>query len=135
MTATRSSTSRCAPGCSNGPPWRASYGPRSSATSCVLLFQPVVSVADGNLAAVEALVRWQHPTRGLLAPGEFIPAAEESELIVSIGTWVIEEACVQIRRWREAHPARLGVPVSVNVSARQLSPSLVDVVAAALGRQ
>jgi diguanylate cyclase (GGDEF)-like protein len=98
----------------------------------VLLFQPVISVADGSVAAVEALVRWQHPTRGLLGPRDFVPVAEESDLIVSIGTWVIEEACAQMRRWHEAHPARLGVPVSVNVSARQLSPSLVDVVSGAL---
>ncbi|HEX8976681.1 MAG TPA: EAL domain-containing protein [Solirubrobacteraceae bacterium] len=98
----------------------------------VLHFQPVVSVADGSLAAVEALVRWEHPTRGLLAPQEFVPVAEESDLIVSIGTWVIEEACAQIRRWHEAHAAGLGVPVSVNVSARQLSPTLVEVVASAL---
>jgi diguanylate cyclase (GGDEF)-like protein len=97
-----------------------------------LLFQPVVSVSDGSLSAVEALIRWQHPTRGLLGPHEFIPVAEESDLIVSIGTWVIEEACAQIRRWHEQHPAGLGVPVSVNVSARQLSPSLVEVVSAAL---
>ena len=66
------------------------------------------------------------PTRGLLGPAEFIAVAEESDLIVSLGTWVIEEACEQIRRWRDAHPARLGVRVSVNVSARQLSPQLVD---------
>jgi diguanylate cyclase (GGDEF)-like protein len=98
----------------------------------VLLFQPVISVADGSLAAVEALVRWEHPTQGLLGPQEFVPVAEESDLIVSVGTWVIEEACAQMRRWHEAHPARLGVPVSVNVSARQLSPSLVDVVSGAL---
>ena len=98
----------------------------------VLLYQPVVSVADASLSAVEALVRWEHPTRGLLGPHEFIPVAEESDLIISIGTWVIEEACAQIRRWHDDHPAELGVPVSVNVSARQLSPSLVDVVAAAL---
>jgi diguanylate cyclase (GGDEF)-like protein len=98
----------------------------------VLRYQPVMSVVDGSLSAVEALVRWEHPTRGLLGPGEFIPAAEESDLIVSIGTWVIEEACAQIRRWHDAHPAQLGVPVSVNVSARQLSPALVDVVAGAL---
>jgi diguanylate cyclase (GGDEF)-like protein len=100
----------------------------------VLLFQPVISIADGSLAAVEALVRWEHPTRGLLAPQEFVPVAEESDLIVGIGTWVIEEACAQIRRWHEAHPAHLGVPVSVNVSARQLSPSLVEVVSGALER-
>ncbi|MGH2869056.1 MAG: putative bifunctional diguanylate cyclase/phosphodiesterase, partial [Solirubrobacteraceae bacterium] len=87
-----------------------------------LLYQPVVTVSDGALVAVEALVRWEHPTRGLLAPAEFIPVAEESELIVSLGAWVIEEACEQMRRWRESHPAQLGIRVSVNVSARQLSP-------------
>jgi diguanylate cyclase (GGDEF)-like protein len=100
----------------------------------VLLYQPVVSVADGSLAAVEALVRWQHPTRGLLGPQEFIPVAEKSELIVSIGTWVIEEACAQIERWNDTHEARLSVPVSVNVSARQLSPSLVEIVSDALAQ-
>jgi diguanylate cyclase (GGDEF)-like protein len=100
-----------------------------------LLYQPVVTVSDGGLAAVEALVRWEHPTRGLLSPAEFIPVAEESDLIVSLGTWVIEEACEQMRRWRESHPAQLGVRVSVNVSARQLSPVLVDTVRAALERR
>jgi diguanylate cyclase (GGDEF)-like protein len=98
----------------------------------VLEYQPVVSVTDASLAAVEALVRWEHPTRGLLGPQEFIPVAEESDLIVSVGRWVIEAACAQIRRWHDDHPAGLGVPVSVNVSARQLSPALVDVVAGAL---
>jgi len=97
-----------------------------------LLYQPVVTISDGTLSAVEALVRWQHPVRGLLGPDEFIPVAEESELIVSLGTWVIEQACAQIRRWRDAHPAQLGVRVSVNVSARQLSPALIETVLAAL---
>jgi diguanylate cyclase (GGDEF)-like protein len=99
-----------------------------------LLYQPVVTVSDGSLTAVEALVRWEHPTRGLLSPAEFIPVAEESDLIVALGAWVLEEACEQMRRWRESHPAQLGVRVSVNVSARQLSPVLVDTVAAALKR-
>jgi diguanylate cyclase (GGDEF)-like protein len=100
----------------------------------LLLYQPLVTASEGRLAAVEALVRWEHPTRGLLSPLEFIGVAEESDLIVSLGSWVIEEACEQIRRWRDAHPARLGVRVSVNVSARQLSPALVDTVAVALER-
>ncbi len=99
-----------------------------------LLYQPVFAAGDESLAAVEALVRWQHPTRGLLSPGEFIALAERSERIVEIGTWVIEQACAQIRRWQEAHPARLAVRVSVNVSARQLSRELPVTVAAALQR-
>jgi diguanylate cyclase (GGDEF)-like protein len=97
-----------------------------------LHYQPVVTVSEGTLSAVEALVRWQHPERGLLGPGEFIPVAEESDLIVSLGAWVIDEACAQIRRWCDADPAQLGVRVSVNVSARQLSPALIETVGAAL---
>jgi diguanylate cyclase (GGDEF)-like protein len=99
-----------------------------------LLYQPVVTVADSQLSAVEALVRWRHPVRGPLAPGDFIPIAEQSDLIVELGSWVIDEACAQIRRWRDAHPARLGVRVSVNVSARQLSPALIATVTDALAR-
>jgi diguanylate cyclase (GGDEF)-like protein len=99
-----------------------------------LLYQPVVTVADSQLTAVEALVRWAHPLRGTLGPGEFIPLAEQSDLIVELGTWVIDEACAQIRRWRDAHPARLGLRVSVNVSARQLSGALVATVTEALER-
>ena len=99
-----------------------------------LHYQPVVSVADGNLVAVEALARWQHPLRGLLGPGEFIALAERSDLILELGAWVIDEACAQIERWHELHPARLGVPVSVNVSARQLTPELVATVSDALRR-
>ena len=99
-----------------------------------LLYQPVVTIAERRLASVEALIRWEHPSRGLLSPAEFIPLAEESELIVAIGAWVIDEACNEIRRWREGHPAELGVRVSVNVSARQLDSGLVDTVKAALRR-
>ena len=99
-----------------------------------LLYQPVVTVAESRMSAVEALVRWEHPTRGRLGPGEFIAVAERSDLIVELGAWVIDEACAQIRRWRDAHPARLGLRVSVNVSARQLSPALVATVSAALAR-
>ena len=97
-----------------------------------LLYQPVVTIGDGSLAAVEALVRWQHPSRGLLAPDEFIPLAEESDLIVELGDWVIHEACRQIKRWRNAHRANLGVRVSVNISARQLAPALTDTIKRAL---
>jgi diguanylate cyclase len=97
----------------------------------VLHFQPRVCVADGRIVSAEALIRWRHPTRGLLAPSVFIPLAEESDLIEVIGLWVIRAACAQLARWR-----REGVPLqrlSVNVSPRQLqSGRLMEDVEAAL---
>ncbi|MFM2052301.1 MAG: hypothetical protein RL456_338 [Pseudomonadota bacterium] len=97
----------------------------------VLYFQPRVVARTGEIASAEALIRWRHPTRGLLSPGLFIPLAEESDLIESIGLWVIRAACAQLARWR-----REGVPLkrlSVNVSPRQLqSGLLVEEVEAAL---
>ena len=93
----------------------------------VVHYQPLVSLADGNLVAFEALVRWRHPTRGLLPPLSFVPLAEETDLIVDIGRWVLEQACVQTQRW--------GTSVSVNLSGKQLQQSdLVEVVARALAR-
>jgi EAL domain-containing protein (putative c-di-GMP-specific phosphodiesterase class I) len=91
-------------------------------------------VEDGTLVAVEALVRWEHPRRGTLSPAEFIPVAEESDLIVALGEWVIDEACSQLVRWRQRHPAGSGMRVSVNVSARQLTPALVSFVSRTLTR-
>jgi diguanylate cyclase (GGDEF)-like protein/PAS domain S-box-containing protein len=85
----------------------------------LLHYQPQVSLADGRIVGVEALVRWQHPTRGLLGPVHFIPVAEESQLIVPLGGWVLEEACRQVARWREDAP-EIALKVCVNVSARQL---------------
>ncbi len=84
----------------------------------VLLYQPQVDGATGGLVGVEALVRWQHPVRGLLSPGAFIPIAEETGLIIPLGDWVLEAACRQAGKWLEA-----GTPlrVSINLSARQLS--------------
>ena len=83
--------------------------------------------------AVEALVRWQHPERGLLPPGEFIPIAEESALILQIGAWTLREACEQAARWRARFGDRAPLPVSVNVSARQLAqPELPEIIRQAL---
>lgn len=95
---------------------------RAGATAgklCVY-YQPIVTF-DGRVNAVEALVRWDHPTRGLIPPLDFIPVAEETGLIIGLGTFVLEEAARQLARWRDA--GRENLSVSVNVSARQLDDS------------
>ncbi|HWL35162.1 MAG TPA: EAL domain-containing protein [Frankiaceae bacterium] len=97
----------------------------------VLHYQPVVELATGRVVGVEALLRWNHPTRGLVSPLDFINVAEESGLIVPVGRWVLTEACRQVARWRRD----LGLPLklSVNISARQLSaPRLAEHVAKTL---
>jgi diguanylate cyclase (GGDEF)-like protein len=83
-----------------------------------LLYQPVYDVPSGGIVSVEALVRWRHPTLGMIVPDRFIPMAEESGLISSIGEWVITRVCEQIRAWIDAGISN--VRVSLNVSARQL---------------
>jgi diguanylate cyclase (GGDEF)-like protein/PAS domain S-box-containing protein len=83
----------------------------------VVYYQPVVSISDGLVVGAEALVRWDHPSRGLLAPGQFIGLAEDTGLILPLGKLVLERACVQARQWRERFGSALSV--SVNLSARQ----------------
>ncbi len=97
-----------------------------------LHYQPQVELTTGVVIGVEALVRWMHPTEGLLAPSEFIPAAESTGLILPLGGWALDEATKQAARWRDLRPER-DLSVSLNVSARQLAdPLLVDRVEAAL---
>jgi diguanylate cyclase (GGDEF)-like protein len=97
-----------------------------------LHYQPKVMLADDRVAGVEALLRWQHPERGLVGPGEFIELAERTDLIVPVGAWVLREACRQTADWlRHGRPAG-GFITSVNVSARQFSPELVRIVHGAL---
>ena len=99
-----------------------------------VFFQPVVSVASGRMVSAEALVRWRHPRLGLLGPADFIPMAEESGLIVPIGSWVLHRACEQAVAWQAAHPAVDAIGVSVNLSPRQLQhPDVVADVTDALG--
>lgn len=97
-----------------------------------LYYQPQVDMNTERIVGMEALVRWNHPVRGLISPGEFIPLAEENGFIVALGTWVLEEACRQNKEWqRKGFPP---IPVSVNLSVRQfemdnLSKTVQDVLA------
>jgi len=87
----------------------------------LLHYQPIVALGDGTLDSVEALVRWQHPERGLIPPEKIIPIAEESALILEVGEWTLRAACEQASGWRRRFGDRAPLPVSVNVSARQLA--------------
>ena len=96
-------------------------------------YQPTVELATGRLAGVEALVRWQHPERGLVPPLDFIPLAEQTGLIVPIGRFVLREACRQMSAWQRDYTTHPPLTVSVNLSARELDePGLVGSVRAAL---
>ncbi|MBW3620538.1 MAG: EAL domain-containing protein [Actinobacteria bacterium] len=86
----------------------------------VLHYQPIVTLSDAGIVGVEALLRWEHPTRGTISPATFIPLAEETGLIVPIGRWVVIEACRQVREWQQRFPDGVPLRVSVNVSPTQL---------------
>jgi diguanylate cyclase (GGDEF)-like protein len=87
-----------------------------------LVYQPIVDLQTGRLSGAEALLRWQHPTRGVVSPADFIPVAESSGMIVPIGEWVLRQACRDARRWDEI-PGGEALSVSVNLSGRQLQTS------------
>ncbi|HWI60235.1 MAG TPA: EAL domain-containing protein, partial [Symbiobacteriaceae bacterium] len=86
----------------------------------LLHYQPVVQLSSGEIAGVEALVRWRHPSRGVVPPAEFIPLAEDTGLIVPLGRWVLREACHQVAAWQEELPRTAPLLLSVNLSAKQL---------------
>jgi len=97
-----------------------------------LVYQPIFDLRTGNLRALESLVRWEHPVKGLISPVDFIPVAEETGLIVPIGRWILEEACRTIQQMNGSEFFGEAIPVSVNVSKRQIADSdfvalLVDV--------
>jgi diguanylate cyclase (GGDEF)-like protein/PAS domain S-box-containing protein len=97
-----------------------------------LYYQPIVALASGRTVGLEALIRWQHPTRGQVPPAEFLPVAEATGLILKIGSWTVEEVCRQLRQWRD-DGADPGVTVSVNLSNRQFwDPELRSYVQRAL---
>jgi EAL domain-containing protein (putative c-di-GMP-specific phosphodiesterase class I) len=96
-------------------------------------YQPVVSLELGSIVGVESLVRWEHPTRGLLSPVEFVPFAEETGIIVPIGEFVLRETCRQMRLWRDSVLNGRPFTVSVNLSGRQFAqPELMDHLGSAL---
>jgi EAL domain-containing protein (putative c-di-GMP-specific phosphodiesterase class I) len=89
-----------------------------------LVYQPIMGLADEQMMGVEALIRWQHPTRGLVSPDEFIPFAERSGMIIDIGSWVLREGCRQLAAWNAQLPGTRSLDLSVNVSARQLAQAV-----------
>ena len=96
-------------------------------------YQPKVLLQTQQIIGFEALLRWQHPTRGLIPPGEFIPVAEETGLIIPLGQWVLEEACRQTKKWQSENPLDPPLTISVNLSTKQfLQPDLAGQIALAL---
>ena len=99
----------------------------------VLHYQPIIDLKTGDIRSCEALVRWNHPKRGLVFPSEFVEIAEETGLIVPMGTWVLKEACRQFMDWRSENPAAAPQTISVNVSRRQLfEPGFSSIVASTI---
>ncbi|WP_433382181.1 putative bifunctional diguanylate cyclase/phosphodiesterase [Actinoplanes sp. CA-142083] len=98
-----------------------------------MVYQPIVEMPSGRVHAVEALVRWQHPVRGMVSPAEFIPVAEQNGLIVELGAWVLRTACLRLATWRASFGTDAPSRVSVNVSAKQLArPGFASFVASVL---
>lgn len=99
----------------------------------VLFYQPEMSMATSRMVGVEALLRWEHPKRGVIYPDEFIPVAEETGLIFAIERWALREACRQVRSWQERYPTDSPLTVGVNLSSRHfMHPNLVGEVARVL---
>src|SRR5581483_3916955 len=99
----------------------------------ILYYQPEVSLKTGEVVGYEALVRWKHPQRGMVMPGEFLPVAEETGLIVPIGRWVLREACRQMAEWHRTIPRMKSLAISVNTSSRELAdPELIPTISRVL---
>jgi EAL domain-containing protein (putative c-di-GMP-specific phosphodiesterase class I) len=99
----------------------------------LLHYQPLLALPSGDIVGVEALIRWRHPTRGLIPPNDFIPIAEESDLVGELGRWVLQRSCTDLMAWRNRWPDGPDLSVAVNIATRQLlTPWLVDQVAEAL---
>ena len=99
-----------------------------------VVFQPIIELASERLRGFEALLRWNHPERGLIPPQQFIPLAEETGLILPLGAWILREACRCLRDWKQLDPKWDGLFVTVNLSLRQIyDPGLEDLIAKAVG--
>ena len=88
-----------------------------------LFYQPIIRLADGKLEGFEALVRWHHPTKGLISPNDFIPIAEETGLIISLGEWILDQACYQLNVWQNKFSHNHNIKISVNLTVNQLKNS------------
>ncbi len=98
-----------------------------------LVYQPKIRLLDGSIYGLEALLRWQHPTRGLISPGQFIPVAEETGCILDIGRWVLRHSCEQLMSWQRKYPLKPPVELSVNLSPCEFKqPGLVQGIATVL---
>ena len=90
-------------------------------------YQPITSLSTGKISGFEALARWNHPERGFISPGDFIPVAEETGLIIPLGLWLLEESCRQLRTWQLKYTGHPPIKISVNLSGKQLrEPSLIQ---------
>ena len=100
-----------------------------------LHYQPIASLETGDITGFEALVRWNDPDRGLVSPGEFVPVAEETGLIVPMGWWVLEEGCRQLKEWQDRFPRDVPLAMGINISPKQLDrPDLLQEIDARLTR-
>ncbi|MBK5967322.1 MULTISPECIES: putative bifunctional diguanylate cyclase/phosphodiesterase [Thiorhodovibrio] len=100
-----------------------------------LVYQPQVALTDGRIAGLEALLRWNHPTRGVVPPVQFIPLLEETGLIIPAGEWIIDQACAQARRWLDTLPEQSALRIAINLSPRQFqSNNLLEQIKNALKR-
>ncbi len=95
-------------------------------------FQPIIDIQNGIIRGAEALIRWRHPSKGLIPPDQFIPIAEDSDLILSIGQWVIDKACQHYRKWQDLELLCTDFRLSINLSTKQLTPQLVTILKRAL---
>ncbi|WP_319419124.1 putative bifunctional diguanylate cyclase/phosphodiesterase [Pleurocapsa sp. FMAR1] len=91
-----------------------------------LYYQPIINLKRDRLAGFEALVRWISPTRGFVSPGEFVPLAEATGLIIPLGDWILRTACQQMYQWHQQFTPQPGLTVSINLSSHQFSPDLVQ---------